>query len=157
MNVSPSRMHHTSRAADDVRMRGFAQRHTVYAALVWLDAQLNPLDSEIVPLQHAAGRVLATSITSSVDVPGFDRATMDGYAVVADSTEGATSYTRLPLTVIGDSMPGCPFDGCVSVGEVVRIMTGAPMPRGADSVLPAEWVEADSGTRINALAAVSPG
>jgi molybdopterin molybdotransferase len=159
MNVSPSRMHHTSRAADDVRMRGFAQRHTVDAALVWLDAQLNPLDSEIVPLQHAAGRVLATSITSSVDVPGFDRATMDGYAVVADSTEGATSYTRLPLTVIGDSMPGCAFDGSLSPGEAVRIMTGAPMPPGSDAVLPAEWAEADPDQQhgISALAAVSPG
>ena len=152
-------MHHTSRAADDVRMRGFAQRHTVDAALVWLDAQLNPLDSEIVPLQHAAGRVLATSITSSVDVPGFDRATMDGYAVVADSTEGATSYTRLPLTVIGDSMPGCAFDGSLSLGEAVRIMTGAPMPPGSDAVLPAEWAEADPDQQhgISALAAVSPG
>jgi molybdopterin molybdotransferase len=149
--------HITRGTADDVRMRGFAQRHTVDAALAWLDAQLAPLAAEVVPLRIAAGRVLAASVISNVDVPGFDRATMDGYAVAADSTEGATSYTRLPLTVIGDSMPGCPFDGCVSVGEAVRIMTGAPMPRGADSVLPAEWVEADSGTRINALAAVSPG
>ncbi len=84
-------MHNTSReAADDVRMRGFAQRHTVDAALAWLDAQLQPLAAEVVPLRSAAGRVLATSVVSDVDVPGFDRATMDGYAVVADSTEGAT-------------------------------------------------------------------
>ena len=143
-------------------MRGFAHRHTVEAALAWLDAQLEPLAAEVVPLRIAAGRVLAASVISGVDVPGFDRATMDGYAVAADSTEGATSYTRLALTVIGDSMPGSPFDGCVSTGEAVRIMTGAPMPRGADSVLPAEWVEADSDLRssqlqISALAAVSPG
>ena len=165
MNVSPSRMHHTSRGAapkkagDDVRMRGFAQRHTVAAALAWLDAQLNPLEAEVVPLRLAGGRVLATSVVSGVDVPGFDRATMDGYAVVADSTEGATSYTRLPLTVIGDSMPGCPFDGSLSPGEAVRIMTGAPMPLGSDAVLPAEWVEADPDhpQSISALAAVSPG
>jgi molybdopterin molybdotransferase len=153
-------MHHISRGAtDDVRMRGFAQRHTVAAALAWLDAQLQPLAAEVVPLRIAAGRVLASSVVSDVDVPGFDRATMDGYAVAADSTEGATAYTRLPLTVIGDSMPGCPFDGCVGVGEAVRIMTGAPIPRGADSVLPAEWVEAEPGSakRISALAAVSPG
>src|SRR5260370_36417305 len=100
-------MHDTSRGApDDVRMRGFAQRHAVDAALAWLDAQLQPLSAEVTPLRIAAGRVLATSVVSDVDVPGFDRATMDGYAVVADSTEGATAYTRLPLTVIGDSMPG---------------------------------------------------
>ena len=155
-------MRHTSRgAADDVRMRGFAQRHTVDAALAWLDAQLQPLDPELVPLRNAAGRVLAAPVVSEVDVPGFDRATMDGYAVLAASTEGATAYTRLPLTVIGDSMPGSPFDGFVSAGEAVRVMTGAPMPRGADAVLPAEWVEAEpnnSGPRcVSALASVSPG
>src|SRR5207244_3482022 len=116
---------------------------------------------EVVPLRTAAGRWRATSVVSDVDVPGFDRATMDGYAVVADSTEGATAYSRLPLTVIGDSMPGCPFDGSIRAGEAVRIMTGAPMPRGADAVLPAEWVEAESNDSIprciSALAAVSPG
>jgi len=142
-------------------MRGFAQRHTVETALAWLDAQLQPLPSELVPLRKAAGRVLAASVVSGVDVPGFDRATMDGYAVVAHSTEGATAYTRLPLTVIGDSMPGSPFDGHVSAGEAVRVMTGAPMPRGADAVLPAEWVEAEANDRIpyniSALTAVSPG
>jgi molybdopterin molybdotransferase len=160
-------MRHSNKgAADDVRMRGFAQRHTVDAALAWLDAQLQPLAAETVPLLVAAGRVLATSVVSDVDVPGFDRATMDGYAVAADSTEGATAYNRLALTVIGDSMPGCPYDGSVSAGEAVRVMTGAPMPRGSDAVLPAEWVEAEpleaqtsdsSPHRISALAAVSPG
>jgi len=145
-----------------VRMRGFAQRHTVDAALAWLDAQdaqVRPLASEIIPLRNAPGRVLAASVVSGVDVPGFDRATMDGYALVADSTEGATAYTRIPLTVIGDSMPGSPFDGSVSAGEAVRVMTGAPMPQGTDAVLPAEWVETESANpcKISALAAVSPG
>lgn len=145
-------------AAADVRMRGFAQRHTVEAALAWLDSQLEPLAAEEVPLRLAAGRVLAGSVVSDVDVPGFDRATMDGYAVTADSTEGAAAYSPLPLTVIGDSMPGCPFNGSVSAGEAVRVMTGAPMPPGADAVLPAEWIEAEPGhSTISALAAVSPG
>jgi molybdopterin molybdotransferase len=142
-------------------MRGFAQRHAVAASLAWLDAQLKPLVDEIVPLRLAAGRVLATSVVSDVDVPGFDRATMDGYAVVANSTEGATAYTRLPLTVIGDSMPGCPFDGIFCASEAVRIVTGAPMPRGTDAVLPAEWLEVEPHESnpypIHALAAVSPG
>jgi molybdopterin molybdotransferase len=140
-------------------MRGFAQRHTVRAALEWLDAQLKPLPFEDVALRGAAGRVLATSVVSDVDVPGFDRATMDGYAVVADSTDGAAAYSHLPLTVIGDSMPGRQFDGFVSQGEAVRVMTGAPMPAGADSVLPAEWIEVDESdpVHISALTAVSPG
>ena len=150
--------HQDGRAVDDVRMRGFARRHTVDAALAWLDAQLLPLGAETVPLQAAAGRVLATPVVSDVNVPGFDRATMDGYAVVAESTEGATAYNRLPLVVIGDSLPGRPFHGSVAAGQAVRIMTGAPMPQGCDAVLPAEFVEHDPGTAgVSALAAVSPG
>ena len=129
------------RTTDDVRMRGFARRQSVERAIAWLDAQLQPLDPEPVPLRMAARRVLAESITSNVDVPGFDRATMDGYALAAESTEGATSYNRLPLTVIGDSLPGRPFPDHVGAGQAVRIMTGAPMPQGCDAVLPAEWVE----------------
>src|SRR5215468_6680112 len=129
------------RTTDDVRMRGFARRQSVERAIAWLDAQLQPLDPEPVPLRMAARRVLAESITSNVDVPGFDRATMDGYALAAESTEGATSYNRLPLTVIGDSLPGRPFPHHVGAGQAVRIMTGAPMPQGCDAVLPAEWVD----------------
>src|SRR6188768_795215 len=138
--------------AADVRMRGFEHRHTVAAALAWLDSQLQPLTSERVPLPVAFGRVLATPVVSDVDVPGFDRATMDGYAVVAVSTDGAAAYSPLPLTVIGDSMPGHAFAGTVGPGQAVRVMTGAPMPRGADAVLPAEFVERGSGsTLVNAL------
>src|SRR5580704_10970100 len=155
MNEGPG-LQHTRRGADDVRMRGFAQRHTVDAALAWLDARLQPLTAETVPLRLAAGRVLAASVVSDVDVPGFDRAMMDGYAVDADGTEGASAYTPLQLNVVGESMPGCPFDGMVRKGEAVRIMTGAPIPDGTDSVLPAEWIEAEADL-ISALAAVSPG
>jgi molybdopterin molybdotransferase len=141
-------------------MRGFARRRTVRAALEWLDAQLKPLDAEEVSLRGAAERILATSVVSGIDVPGFDRATMDGYAVSADSTEGTTAYNQTPLTVIGDSMPGRPFNGLVSPGEAVRVMTGAPMPRGANAVLPAEWIQAENNdgcaVRVSALATVPP-
>jgi len=146
--------------AGDVRMRGFAHRHTVEAALAWLDARTSPLRSETVPLAHASGRIVAARVVSGTDVPGFDRATMDGYAVVAASTEGATAYNRLPLVVIGDSLPGRPFDGSAVAGQAVRIMTGAPMPRGCDAVVPAEWVEpatAEDDPSISILATVTPG
>ena len=145
-------------------MQGFAHRHTVQAALAWLDAQLSPLDVETIPLRVAAGRVLAVAIVSNVDVPGFDRSTMDGYAVIADSTEGATSYHRMPLRVVGDAMPGLPYIGAIAAGEAVRIMTGAPIPDGADSVLPAEFAEegaegpAEAGHYVvTASTTVSPG
>jgi molybdopterin molybdotransferase len=149
------------RAPANVRMIGFGHRHTVAAALAWLDGQLTTLGAEAVPLGSAAGRVLAAAVVSDVDVPAFDRATMDGYAVVADSTDGASPYTRLPLTVVGDSFPGRPFDGTLASGQAVRIMTGAPMPSGSDAVLPAEFIEIDAeapdGRTIAALASVSPG
>ena len=157
-NRSASMHDSETRPTHDVRMRGFERRHTVAAALAWLDAQMRTLASERVALSAAAGRVLAAPVVSGVDVPGFDRATMDGYAVVAASTDGAAAYSPLPLTVIGDSMPGHAFAGTVGPGQAVRVMTGAPMPRGADAVLPAEWVEGEAGraARISALAPVSP-
>jgi molybdopterin molybdotransferase len=139
-------------------MKGFARRHTVQAALAWLDPLLQPLGAEAVALRSAAGRVLAAPVISTVDVPGFDRATMDGYALISDSIEGATAYNRIALKVVGDALPGSPFSRKVDRGEAVRIMTGAPMPTGCDAVLPAEFVESESATsdRIAAVAAVSP-
>jgi molybdopterin molybdotransferase len=156
-------------------MRGFAHRTTVEAALAWVDAQLWLPPAEVVPLSLAAGRVLATAVVSDVDVPGFERATMDGYAVVAECTEGASAYNRLQLVVVGDSLPGQPFRGSVAPGQAVRIMTGAPLPLGCDAVLPAEWVDHPSASvarapgagraessptsarHISSLGAVSPG
>jgi molybdopterin molybdotransferase len=139
-------------------MRGFARRHTVEDALAVLDAHLLPLSAEPCPLRRANGRVLADDIVSGVDVPGFDRATMDGYAVVALSTDGATPYTPLPLTVVGESLPARPFDGTVASGEAVRIMTGAPVPSGCDAVVPAEWIEgATDASQVAAVGSVSPG
>ncbi len=145
--------HHENGTVADVRMRGFAHRHTVEAALAWLDAQLRPVSTEVLSLQIAYGRVLASSVSSGVDVPGFDRAAMDGYALVAENTEGATSYNRLPLVVIGDSLPGRPFHGSVGVGQAVRIMTGAPLPAGCDAVLPAEWVDDLATTAVSEIEA----
>jgi molybdopterin molybdotransferase len=158
----------------DVRMRGFAQRHTVEAALAWLDAQLRPLDAEVIRLQDANGRVLASPVAAAVDVPGFDRSMMDGYAVVAASIAGAAPDRPVPMVVIGDSLPGRPFEGHVNGGQAVRIMTGAPLPAGCDAVLPAEvvhdsslpqpgephpraGVQAGIDRRVTALAAVPPG
>jgi len=136
-------------------MRGFARRSTVDEARAWLDRQLRPLAEEPVSLGEAAGRVLAQEVESTVDVPGFDRSMMDGYAVRAADTSGATLYNPLELSVIGQSLPGRPFAGSVGLGEAVRIMTGAPMPEGADAVLPVERVEVQ-GERIAAQDDVSP-
>src|SRR4051794_34635021 len=120
----------------DVRMRGFSQRATVEEALSWIDGAITKQDvlgSEDVSLLQSAGRVLACDIASPVDVPGFDRAMMDGLAVIADNTSGATTYNAIALNLLGSCFPSQAFAGEVSHGTAVRIMTGAPMPRGADA------------------------
>lgn len=143
--------------ARDVPMRGFARRSTVAEALAWLDGQVRRLPEEMVPLAQSAGRVLSRDVTSPIDVPHFVRAMMDGYAVRAADTLGASPYNRLALEVIGDSGPGRPFLGRVAPGQAVRIMTGAPLPDGADSVLPAELTDtAPEPGRALAVGEVSP-
>lgn len=135
-DVNPIR----SLASEDVRMRGFARRTSVHAAQAWVDQHAVPLGSEVVELGAASGRVLAEDLRATLDVPTFARAMMDGFAVHAEDTQGATPYNALALRVIGQSYPGRPFEGTVSPRECVRIMTGAPMPRGANAVLPVEKV-----------------
>jgi len=140
----------------DVRMRGFARRTTVADALAWVDSHAAVLGEERVAPVEAAGRVTAREVVSDVDVPGFVRSMMDGFAVRASDTQGASPYNRLGFEVVGESMPGRPFVGSVRPGQAVRIMTGAPLPDGADAVLPVEVVEIE-GPRIHALGEVSPG
>jgi molybdopterin molybdotransferase len=140
----------------DVRMRGFTSRTTVEATLAWIDAQAKALSVEQIPLGQAAGRVLATDIISRFDVPNFTRSMMDGYALQATSTLGATAYNPLELDIIGQSLPGEPFSGNLRSGAAVRIMTGAALPAGADAVLPAERTET-SGRKLRVIDDVSPG
>lgn len=140
---------------DDVRMRGFARRTTVADALSWVDQEVSRVSEQRTSLSEAAGRVLARDVVSDVDVPRFVRSMMDGFAVRAADTMGASSYNPIPLEVIGSARPGEAFQGAVSSGAAVRIMTGAPLPEGADAVLPVEVVEVDQG-RILAQGEVSP-
>ena len=122
----------------DVRMRGFQRRTSVEEAWAWIDGLPTPRTVEPVPVPMAADRLLAEDVVSRVAVPGFPRSAMDGWAVQAEATFGATETDALPLTVIGTSLPGRPFDGVVAAGQAVRIMTGAPVPAGADAILRAE-------------------
>ena len=140
----------------DVRMRGFARRSTVAKALEWLDSQTAALEGETVDLAVSAGRVLAKDVRSNIDVPGFERAMMDGFAVQAADTSGASAYNPLTLTIVGQSLPAQAFDGKLAGGQAVRIMTGAPMPCGADAVLPVECTQID-GDRLEACDQMSPG
>jgi molybdopterin molybdotransferase len=121
-------------------MRGFQHRAEVADVWRWIDRHAQPLAVETVGIDHASGRVLASDVVADSDVPAFDRSAMDGYALRADETTGAGDYNPLAFRVIGSALPGQPFDGQVQAGQAVRVMTGAPLPTGADAVVPAEYV-----------------
>jgi molybdopterin molybdotransferase len=140
----------------DIRMRGFRDRSTVEEALEAALDGITPLLSESVAVMAAAGRVLADDIVSGVSVPAFRRSMMDGYAVRGEDTYGATAYNPIPLDIVGISMPGTDPDDHVAQGQCVTIVTGAPMPDGADAVLMVENTSG-SGDRIEATAPVPVG
>lgn len=140
----------------DIRMRGFAQRSSVDEALAWVDAASKVLGPEDITLNDACGRVLANAVTAPMSVPPFERSAMDGYAVIADETTGATDYNPLPFEVIGTSMPGHAFEGSLASGQAVRIMTGAPIPDGCTGVVPVEYTSAE-GTRVNVTLPIPHG
>ncbi|HET6741589.1 MAG TPA: gephyrin-like molybdotransferase Glp [Kribbella sp.] len=96
------------------------------------------------PLMDAVGLVLCEDIVSGVSLPGFDNSAMDGYAVRAADLAGASDENPIGLPVVGELRAGRSEPIVVTPGTSVRIMTGAPMPRGADSVVPVEWT--DGGT-----------
>ncbi len=101
-------------------------------------------DAESVALDTAAGRVTAAPVLSPVFVPPFDNSAMDGYAVrCADLHDGAV------LPVSGKAFAGAPFHGEWPAGTCIRIMTGAPVPEGADAVVMQEQTEvSDAGVRF---------
>ncbi len=141
---------------DDVRMRGFRERATVETAVAAALEGVVPLSSESVALTACDGRVLASHVVSRFDIPPFRRATMDGYAVSAADTFGASTYNPVVLEIAGTAMPGAGFSGEIVSGGACRIMTGAPVPGGADAVLRAEDT-VDRGGQVEIRAAVAAG
>lgn len=140
----------------DVRMRGFRERATVEEALAAALEGIAPLPAEEVAVTACAGRVLAEPAVSEVDVPPFRRATMDGYAVRSEDTYGAALYNPVVLGLAGEAMPGAGPESQVAAGTAVRIMTGSPVPEGADAVLRAEDAEEGPGG-VTVRAAVPAG
>ncbi len=102
-----------------------------------VEAVGRPQQTEMIPLGRAAGRVLAATLTADVEVPPFDNSAMDGYALHASALP-ATGESS--LRQVGTAWAGRPFQGQVGPGECVRIMTGAPMPAGTDTVIMQEQV-----------------
>ena len=104
-----------------------------------------PLPAESVPLSVALGRVLAEDVRAPVDVPGFDRSNMDGFAVHAEDTFGASEEEPIRLRLNGETIPtGVAPKEEVAPGTATQIATGGMLPRGADAVVPVEHTDVDA-------------
>ncbi|MFY9610004.1 MAG: gephyrin-like molybdotransferase Glp [Blastocatellia bacterium] len=125
---------------------------TVDQALAIVLQRIEALGTETVPLERALGRVLCEPIYADIDLPPFDRARMDGYAV--RSSDVATAPVK--LRVIGEISAGALFAGKLNAGEAVKIFTGAPVPEGADAVQKVEVTKSSNHT-VEIQEAVKPG
>jgi molybdopterin biosynthesis enzyme len=102
---------------------------------------VQPLPPYEQPLLEALGLPICEDVSSGIDLPSFDNSAMDGYAVYAEDLAGASESSAVTLPVVGESAAGQTKAYALSRGHTVKIMTGAPMPTGADSVVPIEWTD----------------
>ncbi len=117
---------------------------------------VSPLEPITLPLLDAAGCVLAEDVTAAWPLPSFDNSSMDGYAVLAADVATASADSPVELAVVDDVPAGYRATERVSPGRAIRIMTGAPLPDGADAVVPVEAT--DAGTqRVRIASPVAAG
>lgn len=112
---------------------------------------VNLLPSQSLPLKTAIGLVLAAPTKARWDMPSWDNSAMDGFAFAADSVASSSS-----LQIVGNSFAGHPFDGELQAGQAIQITTGAPIPAGADSVVPVEETSTE-GTQLLLQKAIRKG
>ena len=125
---------------------------TVEAALARITGALSPVGSEMVSIAQVHGRVLAAAVTSHRTQPPFAVSAMDGYAVRA----GDVANVPAKLSVIGQAPAGGAFTGTVGPGQAVRIFTGGPVPKGADTIVIQENTQAD-GNQVTVTQPVAAG
>jgi molybdopterin molybdotransferase len=139
------------------RMRPFGDVISLEAARAILDNTGTPIANvETIMLCEANGRVLAHDVVSQLDVPPFSRAGMDGYAVRARDTQGASRSAPRTLTKVGTLYTGEVSPISVRDGQCVEISTGAPIPDGADAVVMVEETDSDADTVVRIFAEVQP-
>lgn len=129
---------------------------SVEEALARVLAAFQPLEPERVPVLETLGRVLAEDVYADMDIPPLTNTAMDGYAVRAADTAGASPERPVRLRIIYDLAAGYTTDVAVTPGTAIRIMTGAPMPPGADAVVQFEDTEQD-GDWVNIFKGVPVG
>ena len=137
-------------------MRPFTSTISITEARAIIEAGMPLIDRrERVSLDDARGRVLATDVVAAFDVPPFDRASMDGYAVLAADTTGASRDAARRLRLAGRVFTGDVPTVPVTPGACVEVATGAPMPSGADAVIMVEETAID-GADILVCSGVHP-
>jgi len=129
---------------------------TVEEALERVLAEFHPLAPEQVPIIGALGRVLAEDVVADADIPPHANSSMDGYAVLAADTAGASRQAPNRLRVVGELAAGYVAHAAVVPGTAIRIMTGAPIPSGADAVVRVEDTES-AGEWVEILAEAPEG
>ncbi|MFZ8840046.1 MAG: molybdopterin biosynthesis protein, partial [Pyrobaculum sp.] len=138
-------------------------RRVIFHELVTLDQAAEvllkfaaPLGAEKVGVASAYGRVLAEDVVAPLDVPPFDRSTVDGYAVVAEATYGASELTPVELKVVCRVEAGGWPSAEVRPGEACEVATGAPLPRGANAVIMVEYTQERDGV-VRVFRSAAPG
>lgn len=125
---------------------------SVSEALQRLVSSFSSVDIEEVPLLQAAGRILSKEIKSDINLPLFTNSSMDGFAVRAEDVEGAREDQPVILTVVEDIPAGRRPTRKLGINQTARIMTGAPLPEGANAVVPVEETDQyNSGSRTESL------
>jgi molybdopterin molybdotransferase len=138
-------------------MRPFTKTISIAEARAIIEAGMPRIERrERVPLLDARGRVVAADVIAAADVPPFDRGSMDGYALVAADTAGATRERPVHLRLAGRVYTGDVPTGAVEPGTCMEIATGAPIPHGADAVIMVEET-ALGADDVSVFAAVRPG
>lgn len=139
------------------KMRPIRDTIPLDEARALIDATIRPLTrTERVPLADANGRVVARDVVSPADVPPFARAAMDGYAVRAEDTFGASRYEPKTLACIEQVFTGQVPTRSLDAGQCTEIATGAPMPSGADAVVMVEETEKDPSGEVRIFTPVYP-
>ncbi len=143
----------------DVRVRGFIETLNVEEA--WRsfleNVSIGKMNVEEVNLTESLDRVLGSDVFSTTNIPFFDRAAMDGYAVKAKNTFGASKTSPVILKIVGNVEAGKPSNLTVGEMEAVKVFTGAPLPKGADAVVMVEYTEVLGEDKLIVYSSVPAG
>ncbi len=135
---------------------GFGNVTSLHRALEVILAGVDKTKSDVIGIDGACGRVLAEGIVAKIDIPHFNRAAMDGYAVQAKDTFGASDTHPAKLRITNSISAGSAAKKRVATKKCAGIATGAPMPAGADAVVMVEYTQ-EAGAFVNIYRPVAPG